>query len=104
MSLCDSTAGFAMFLKENSNSFLAFYPTGKERPALVIDVPSSDPYYELTRKFIHQMINSKRLDLDSFKDSEISPKLLSDMNLVVHTFIHELSSKRHLTAYIEGLR
>lgn len=105
MSLCDNTLGFATFLKENSNSLLNFYPTGRrEKPVLVINVPSSNPYYELTQKFIYQMIYSKRLDLDSFKGSEIVPDLLSKINIIVHIFIHELASKKHLTAYIEGLR
>ena len=104
MSLCLETTGFAMFLKERSNKLLKFFPTASERPALVINVPMDAPYYKLTQKFISQMLDSKRLDLDQFKDREITENLLCEMNAVIHEFIITLNNKKHLTSYIEGLR
>lgn len=103
MSLRNDTLPFAEFLKERSASLLNFYYTGVEH-VLVVDVPSFNPYHTLANKFIKQMIDSKRLDLDTFVNEAIEPKLLISMNTVVHTFIHEMSHKRQLTAYIEGLR
>ena len=103
MSLSDNTISFANFLKERSSSLLNFYYTGVEH-VLVVDIPSSNPYHTLANKFIKQMVESKRLDLDAFKNSIIEPKLLLLMNTVVHNFIQEMSYKRQLIAYIEGLR
>ena len=104
MSFSENTLGFIEFLKENSNSLLAFVPTGQNRPALILNVSSQSNYYELSNKFMKQLIESKRLDLDSFRDSEINQKLLYNMNFAVHSFIQELLQKKQLTAYVEGLR
>lgn len=103
MSYLNSSLGFSEFLRDHSDSLLNFYDTGI-RYELIVDVPVFDPYHTLTNKFIKQMIDSKRLDIESFNDSVIEQKLLIQINTIVHDFIHDLYNKKQLTAYIEGLR